>query len=882
VLRGPPAMPMTDAQYCDYLESQEAAVDHSRAAIELLRVAHGLYTRLGPARPARLLYRIGGLMATEYLAAGDVANAAKLLEGCAALQRQEGWRAPLAATLAQLRDCALRRGATKDYVAASLELSALVGYVSDEVAEAAGEDAVAAIEAAGTGPAADTVPASMGTSILAPTPAGFSPLDSAGTPEAPTSPGEQQSGTLNAWRSSDAAPSAVEESAAEVDAAADALKAADLSSSSPTAGAAASSKRGPGPVGGAAVKAGLHRSESTPAMHFTVGAPPDGAGLSSALALSVGFAKPDAFPTAHLGRDGAVTIGVGIWSGLTAPLVETRVEVVLEDRTGQISLDAVPAPELLAALGHTPSHALLERLGSTMPLTEQRLSDADGVAALQPQAWATWAVRWAPRHAGPLRLRRVVLYCGTATSFTWQLPEAPQGQAVIGQAGSSFGSSLPPFRKASDVEAGLWTLEAPSRLAAPELKVHCAGYGMVGERLALEVASQAGAAVAGGTLTVTAAYREGLCAPQLLFAPARGVPAGDAEEEAAPVKLAAVEAGARTSNRYLLALPRHGQIRLTATLTCNLAEALENTVTMSVALELTVEQPFSVTTTLAGPPRVPQLLLPSGGLSTAAALGGGGVEGRAALPLRSRCMLTAALRATAPCEVIIESCALELPEVDPGEPPAVLLPNGPSDLALPAPANLRTGDIHSALFSLTSSTAAHGMPLGSLLVRWRRALPAQKRTHSSSQAAPPGSPVRRAPQAGVLPPPPGETVATRLPLPVVDFAEPLLSVTADHPSSATAGTPFRYQIVLDGRNCDEQQQLMVALGDTTGWVLSGPRKQALSLLPRMRAKLAWQLVAVNPGPQPLPSIQVAVPGVNARVDASGGRQVFVLPAAIPV
>lgn len=46
-----------------------------------------------------------------------------------------------------------------------------------------------------------------------------------------------------------------------------------------------------------------------------------------------------------------------------------------------------------------------------------------------------------------------------------------QGQAVIGQAGSSFGSSLPPFRKASDVEAGLWTLEAPSRLAAPELKV---------------------------------------------------------------------------------------------------------------------------------------------------------------------------------------------------------------------------------------------------------------------------------------------------------------------------------------------------------------------------------------------------------------------------
>ena len=43
------------------LQSQEAAVDHARAAIELLGAAHELYKR-GPARPGRLLYHVGGLM----------------------------------------------------------------------------------------------------------------------------------------------------------------------------------------------------------------------------------------------------------------------------------------------------------------------------------------------------------------------------------------------------------------------------------------------------------------------------------------------------------------------------------------------------------------------------------------------------------------------------------------------------------------------------------------------------------------------------------------------------------------------------------------------------------------------------------------------------
>ena len=60
--------------------------------------------------------------------------------------------------------------------------------------------------------------------------------------------------------------------------------------------------------------------------------------------------------------------------------------------------------------------------------------------------------------------------------------------------------------------------------------------------------------------------------------------------------------------------------------------------------------PFSLRASLAAPPRAAPLLLPAPGVSTAAALGGGGYESRTALPLRQPCLLTAALRVTAPCE----------------------------------------------------------------------------------------------------------------------------------------------------------------------------------------------------------------------------------------
>lgn len=66
---------------------------------------------------------------------------------------------------------------------------------------------------------------------------------------------------------------------------------------------------------------------------------------------------------------------------------------------------------------------------------------------------------------------------------------------------------------------------------------------------------------------------------------------------------------------------------------------------------------------------------------------------------------------------------------------------------------------------------------------------------SDAAAAAVAAVVRPSPAAACLFPaaaqPPAETVETRLPLPALDFAEPLLSVTTELPPSATAGQPFR-------------------------------------------------------------------------------------------
>lgn len=48
------------------------------------------------------------------------------------------------------------------------------------------------------------------------------------------------------------------------------------------------------------------------------------------------------------------------------------------------------------------------------------------------------------------------------------------------------------------------------------------------------------------------------------------------------------------------------------------------------------------------------------------------------------------------------------------------LPGGAADAALPAPAPLRKGDIHSCMFRVQGAAPARGASLGVLVLRWRR------------------------------------------------------------------------------------------------------------------------------------------------------------------
>lgn len=73
-------------------------------------------------------------------------------------------------------------------------------------------------------------------------------------------------------------------------------------------------------------------------------------------------------------------------------------------------------------------------------------------------------------------------------------------------------------------------------------------------------------------------------------------------------------------------------------------------------------------------------------------------------------------------QVVLEECLVEPPVPDPGEAPAVALPAGAKDASLAAgPSPLRTGDVHTALFTVVGGSPALGASLGTLLLRWRRA-----------------------------------------------------------------------------------------------------------------------------------------------------------------
>lgn len=53
----------------------------------------------------------------------------------------------------------------------------------------------------------------------------------------------------------------------------------------------------------------------------------------------------------------------------------------------------------------------------------------------------------------------------------------------------------------------------------------------------------------------------------------------------------------------------------------------------------------------------------------------------------------------------------------------------------------------------------------------------------------------------------------------------------------------------------------------------------MAVLPRSATTVAWQLVPVAAGALALPSVRIQAPGLDAALDASAGRRVFVSPPA---
>jgi len=58
---------------------------------------------------------------------------------------------------------------------------------------------------------------------------------------------------------------------------------------------------------------------------------------------------------------------------------------------------------------------------------------------------------------------------------------------------------------------------------------------------------------------------------------------------------------------------------------------------------------------------------------------------------------------------------------------------------------------------------------------------------------------------------------------------------------------------------------------------AGPRQSTVAVLPRGATTVSWQLVPVAAGSLALPAVRISAPRLDAALDASAGRRVFVAP-----
>lgn len=122
-------LPLSDVEYTNYALAEGQRFQDSIEIIALFRRASESFNNIKAPRTASYC---SSRMAWEYFALEDFSNAKQLLEGVAALYRQEGWVTLLWESLGYLRECSRRLGSTEDFVQYSLEMAALPILSSNE------------------------------------------------------------------------------------------------------------------------------------------------------------------------------------------------------------------------------------------------------------------------------------------------------------------------------------------------------------------------------------------------------------------------------------------------------------------------------------------------------------------------------------------------------------------------------------------------------------------------------------------------------------------------------------------------------------------------------------------------------------------------------
>ncbi|KAG2431817.1 hypothetical protein HXX76_009311 [Chlamydomonas incerta] len=123
---------------------------------------------------------------------------------------------------------------------------------------------------------------------------------------------------------------------------------------------------------------------------------------------------------------------------------------------------------------------------------------------------------------------------------------------------------------------------------------------------------------------------------------------------------------------------------------------------------------------------------------------------------------------------------------------------------------------------------------------------------------------------------PDPWVTTTLELPRVTVADSLLTArTVLGQTAVTAGIPFTYSLQLQNFG-NSPLELMVSLTDSAAFACAGERSPSLTVPPRERASVSWQLTAPAPGHQALPAVRLLAPRHNCALTTQSPH-VYVAP-----